>query len=265
MARENMRVGGVEVEVQAEDSAPVLGWAGGLRLAVDNLVRNAFLHGRATRIVLAAHRHDRQLEIVVDDNGCGLPAEEYDTVLGRFARGSTAAVGGSGLGLALVAQQAALHGGSIELSDGPLGGLRATLTCLPLLCEKRIGQASDQRRAGCCAPSQQQRSRHRRRHHDETDRDSLTAQFSQQHADGHGGDPDDDAGRGEAVGRRQPATPASQRPYRSGTARRSRRHRRASRPRHGCVCRSCRKPGRRPRRGHRGGGRVATRGREIIA
>ena len=49
-------------------------------------------------------------------------------MLGRFTRGSTAAPGGSGLGLALVAQQAALHGGSIVLSDSPLGGLRATLT-----------------------------------------------------------------------------------------------------------------------------------------
>ena len=68
------------------------------------------------------------MEIIVDDNGLGLPAEEHQNVLGRFARGSTAAPGGSGLGLALVAQQAALHNGSIELSDGPLGGLRATLT-----------------------------------------------------------------------------------------------------------------------------------------
>jgi two-component system, OmpR family, sensor histidine kinase PrrB len=128
VARENMRVGAVEVEVKAEGAGLVLGWAGGLRLAVDNLVRNAVLHGRATRIVLVAHRHDPQLEIVVDDNGCGLPAEEHDMVLGRFVRGSTAAAGGSGLGLALVAQQAALHGGRIELSDGPLGGVRATLT-----------------------------------------------------------------------------------------------------------------------------------------
>jgi signal transduction histidine kinase len=64
----------------------------------------------------------------VDDNGRGLPAEEHRNVLGRFARGSNAAPGGSGLGLALVAQQAALHQGTIELSDGPLGGLRATLT-----------------------------------------------------------------------------------------------------------------------------------------
>jgi len=51
-----------------------------------------------------------------------------ELVLGRFARGSTATPGGSGLGLALVAQQAALHGGTIVLSDSPLGGLRATLT-----------------------------------------------------------------------------------------------------------------------------------------
>src|SRR4029079_610959 len=56
------------------------------------------------------------------------PAEEHENVLGRFARGSSAAAGGSGLGLALVVQQAALHGGNIMLSDSPLGGLRATLT-----------------------------------------------------------------------------------------------------------------------------------------
>lgn len=130
VARENWRPGGpVEVEVEADDDlGEIWGWPSGLRLAVDNLVRNAITHGKASRIVLAAHRSDGTVMIVVDDNGCGLPAEEHQTVLGRFSRGSTAAAGGSGLGLALVAQQAALHGGSIELSDGPLGGLRATLT-----------------------------------------------------------------------------------------------------------------------------------------
>ncbi len=128
VATENARGDLVVIEVRADDAGSVLGWAGGLRLAVDNLVRNAVLHGRATRVVLTAHRDDRRLAIVVDDNGCGLPADEYGTVVGRFSRGSTAAAAGSGLGLALVAQQAALHGGLIELSDSPLGGLRATLT-----------------------------------------------------------------------------------------------------------------------------------------
>ena len=135
VARENARVGDVEIVVQSDDAIGMIwGWPGGLRLAVDNLVRNAVAHGGATRIVLAAHRHEaiegrgEVLTVVVDDDGCGLPAEEHEFVMGRFARGSTATPGGSGLGLALVAQQAALHGGGIELSDGPLGGLRATLT-----------------------------------------------------------------------------------------------------------------------------------------
>ena len=130
VARENMRTAtGVEIEVEADDDlGPIWGWPGGLRLAVDNLVRNAVTHGQATRIVLVARRLVHTLTIIVDDNGRGLPEEEHQAVLGRFSRGSNAAPGGSGLGLALVAQQAALHGGGIELSNGPLGGLRATLT-----------------------------------------------------------------------------------------------------------------------------------------
>jgi two-component system sensor histidine kinase PrrB len=129
VAQDNMRQSpSVEIDVDADAAGMIFGWPSGLRLAVDNLVRNAITHGAATRVVLAAHRHDDTLAIVVDDNGRGLPAEEHATVLGRFARGSTATVGGSGLGLALVAQQAVLHDGDIALSDGPLGGLRATLT-----------------------------------------------------------------------------------------------------------------------------------------
>jgi two-component system sensor histidine kinase PrrB len=129
VARENQRpTGAVEITVTAGEAGTILGWPGGLRLAVDNLVRNAVTHGGATTIALSAHRQGNQMVIVVDDNGRGLPADEHEIVLGRFSRGSTATQGGSGLGLALVAQQAALHGGKIELSDGPLGGLRATLT-----------------------------------------------------------------------------------------------------------------------------------------
>jgi signal transduction histidine kinase len=137
VARENARGDAVAIVVETgENIGTVLGWPGGLRLAVDNLVRNAIAHGGATRIVLAARRAkvsgedstSEVLTIVVDDNGRGLPVEEHEAVMGRFARGSTAAPGGSGLGLALVSQQAVLHGGSIALSDGPMGGLRAILT-----------------------------------------------------------------------------------------------------------------------------------------
>ena len=58
VARENMRPGGsVEVVVEADDNlGTIWGWPGGLRLAVDNMVRNAVAHGPATRIVLTGRR-----------------------------------------------------------------------------------------------------------------------------------------------------------------------------------------------------------------
>ena len=61
VARENMRLGDtVEIVVEAgDDLGTIWGWPGGLRLAVDNLVRNAITHGQATRIVLEAHRRRR--------------------------------------------------------------------------------------------------------------------------------------------------------------------------------------------------------------
>ena len=54
VARENMRPGGpVEVVVEADENlGTIWGWPGGLRLAVDNMVRNAVTHGPATRILL---------------------------------------------------------------------------------------------------------------------------------------------------------------------------------------------------------------------
>ena len=54
-----------------------------------------------------------------------VPAERQRLVQ-RFARGPDST--GTGLGLALVAQVATLHGGSLHLDASPLGGTRATLT-----------------------------------------------------------------------------------------------------------------------------------------
>ncbi|AKC38749.1 putative sensor-type histidine kinase PrrB [Mycolicibacterium phlei] len=119
-----------EITVNSDDGGVVLGWPDGLRLAVDNLVRNAINHGNAKHVVLAANRADSRLVIEVDDDGTGLPESDRERVLGRFERGPGAKPGGLGLGLALVAQQAALHGGDVVLSESPLGGLRATLTIL---------------------------------------------------------------------------------------------------------------------------------------
>ena len=87
VARDNMRLApDVQVEVRVDDAGTVLGWSSGLRLAVDNLVRNAVTHGGATHIVLTAEAREQAMALIVDDNGRGLPVEEHGKVLGRFAR-----------------------------------------------------------------------------------------------------------------------------------------------------------------------------------
>jgi two-component system sensor histidine kinase PrrB len=104
----------------------------GLRLVVHNAVANSVRHGAARRVDIAARPRDGRIEITVDDDGRGVPAGEREHVFERFARGVGAAHRGSGLGLALVAQQAALHGGSARLTESPLGGARLAID-LPMV------------------------------------------------------------------------------------------------------------------------------------
>jgi two-component system sensor histidine kinase PrrB len=109
----------------------IVGLPAGLRLAVDNAIANAVKHGGATRVQLSAVSSRAGVEIAIDDNGTGLPEEERQVVFERFSRGSTASHSGSGLGLALVAQQAGLHGGTATLEDSPMGGARLMLRLPP--------------------------------------------------------------------------------------------------------------------------------------
>ncbi len=105
----------------------MLGLPVGLRLVIDNAIANAVKHGSATRVQLSAVSSRAGVEIAVDDNGAGVPEEERVVVFERFSRGSTASRSGSGLGLALVAQQAELHSGTASLETSPLGGSRLVL------------------------------------------------------------------------------------------------------------------------------------------
>ncbi|MDT5173804.1 MAG: two-component system, OmpR family, sensor histidine kinase PrrB [Mycobacterium sp.] len=105
----------------------MLGLPTGLRLAVDNAIANAVKHGHADRVQLSAVSSRDGVEIAVDDDGTGVPEHERKSVFERFSRGSTASHSGSGLGLALVAQQAVLHGGKASLEASSLGGARLLL------------------------------------------------------------------------------------------------------------------------------------------
>jgi signal transduction histidine kinase len=95
---------------------------------VDNLLENAARHGRrdgTVRIALRPQADGRGPEIDVDDDGPGIPPDERERVFEPFRRvNGSAARAGSGLGLALVAQQARLHGATVTVNDSPLGGAR---------------------------------------------------------------------------------------------------------------------------------------------
>jgi signal transduction histidine kinase len=117
----------LRVTLSPSPSKMIVGLPAGLRLVIDNAIANAVKHGDASEIRLSVVSSVAGVEIAIDDNGAGVPEEERAAVFERFARGTTASRSGSGLGLALVAQQAELHGGSAQLEVSPLGGARLLL------------------------------------------------------------------------------------------------------------------------------------------
>ena len=117
----------LDVSLVPAPTVIIVGLPAGLRLAVDNAIANAVKHGGASRVQLSAVSSRAGVEIAIDDDGVGVPEEERTVVFDRFSRGSTASHSGSGLGLALVAQQAELHGGTASLEASPLGGARLLL------------------------------------------------------------------------------------------------------------------------------------------
>jgi two-component system sensor histidine kinase PrrB len=131
-AHDAMRVyPNLDVTLTPSPTCIIIGLPAGLRLAVDNAIANAVKHGGATRVRLSAVTSRQGVVIAVDDNGSGVPQAERKAVFERFARGSTASRYGSGLGLALVAQQAEIHGGTAALEDSSLGGARLVLRLPP--------------------------------------------------------------------------------------------------------------------------------------
>ncbi|ADM10865.1 hypothetical protein PB2503_00490 [Parvularcula bermudensis HTCC2503] len=98
-----------------------------------NLLENAIRHTNSgTAIVLRATSAADNAQLIVTDNGHGIPADDCERMTERFARLSPErAPGGTGLGLALVKAVAIAHDGTLLLDDAN-PGLRVTLT-IPLV------------------------------------------------------------------------------------------------------------------------------------
>jgi signal transduction histidine kinase len=123
---------GVAIDVSVVPQARFRGERQDLEEMVGNLVDNAckWAASRASIEVLveqaSAPGASAMLRVIVDDDGRGLSEEERAQVSRRGQRLDESKPG-SGLGLSIVVDLAALYGGSLTLGRAPIGGLRAEL------------------------------------------------------------------------------------------------------------------------------------------
>jgi len=108
--------------------APFTGKLSILRRAVTNLIDNAVAHGRNVSVRL--DDSGEVLRVVIDDDGPGIPTADLARVMEPFVRLDASRAldtGGVGLGLAIVRDAAAYHGGRLVLENREGQGLRAML------------------------------------------------------------------------------------------------------------------------------------------
>ena len=114
------------VDTSGVTAARVRGDADALRRVLRNLGENAARHA-SSRVGVALVDLDDIVVLTIDDDGPGIPETERERVLQRFVRLDEARSrddGGSGLGLSIVDEVVQAHGGSVSISQSPLGGAR---------------------------------------------------------------------------------------------------------------------------------------------
>jgi two-component system osmolarity sensor histidine kinase EnvZ len=98
------------------------------RRALTNVIGNARRY--ASKIEVSVRPRGNGIDVIVDDDGPGIPVGRREDVFRPFFRlevSRNPETGGTGLGLVIARDAMRSHGGDITLHDSPLGGLRAIL------------------------------------------------------------------------------------------------------------------------------------------
>ncbi len=125
---QQMRRDGSKIGLHAEGPLDLPLQREAIRRCLTNLIANAKRHG--TEVLVSAGQRGNVVEITIDDNGPGIPAEQRDQVFRPFYRTDRSrnpATGGTGLGLTIALDVVRNHGGELTLEDAPGGGLRARI------------------------------------------------------------------------------------------------------------------------------------------
>ncbi len=112
---------------------PTVGSRDDLQRVVTNLVENALRHTPPGTRVTASARSlpGGGAELVVADDGPGIPPDTREKIFERFVRGAGDRGGSFGLGLAIVAAVVAAHDGTVTVDESPHGGARFTVRLPP--------------------------------------------------------------------------------------------------------------------------------------
>jgi signal transduction histidine kinase len=119
---------GQQVEVKGSSHMSLMGRPMALRRCLVNLIDNAVKYGQQARVLVEGGKGTARIRI--RDAGPGIPEQELARVFDPFYRVETSRSresGGTGLGLTIARNIAEQHGGSIQLSNRPEGGLEVTL------------------------------------------------------------------------------------------------------------------------------------------
>ena len=122
---------GVELRLVAPAPARVRGEHRLLGIALSNLLSNAIRHGaRPGSVEVRVEEANGEVVCAVHDDGAGIPAHALARVFDRFYRvqdDRARSSGAAGLGLAIVASIARLHGGSVSVRSEPGTGTTFTV------------------------------------------------------------------------------------------------------------------------------------------
>ena len=119
---------GVTVDIAGNHRAQVRVERQDLDEMLGNLVENAAKYGGG-RVFVTVEPKGRMVDVLVEDDGPGIPSEKRGELFARGARLDTTGKPGTGLGLAIVRDVAEIYSGSIHLEESEdLGGLLARLS-----------------------------------------------------------------------------------------------------------------------------------------